>query len=267
MPELLLLMTNSKCLNVEVGCGTQQFVRMQFLDVSHSLLALFGDTDAHTMQVDFAACESASHLLWQCICKAAPELASRLRVLHAKGALMVQADKVQPCVSAMAQLTELRQLDLSDSWFSQGCAALLAPAVSQLAQLERLALGNHKEIGRAGDTFADALVSSIVQLRKLRELRAIGNAISLQAFMQLLQSGSQLHNLHRMDVNSNRFADLDAKALVAALPALSALTRLDMGYCSIASDKLRAIRNGLHEATGRYVVSAKGLFTFEGAVV
>jgi hypothetical protein len=241
---------------------------VQVLSIANSLRHLFDGADSSERRAhDFTTCHVNSQCLWTCILTAAPQLADTLQELHIEGTLMVNTLGMQLCVDAVSVMTQLRCLDMRNSWLAAQSAALLEPALLQLTLLERLYLGTEKQIGAIGEAWVDKLMPSIIQLSKLQDFEATAHALSLYAFMQLLSNGSRLQSLRRIDVRANLLNELDPQAVVSALPSFAVLTELDVSSSCIADSTCTRLRDGWDAASAGHVVDHKGLLMWEPAVV
>ena len=197
-----------------------------------------------------AAAAAASCKAWHCIANAASGLRGSLQLLMVEGMHVCDAATAELASDALCRLTNLRNLNLAGSDMSEGCAAILADALSGLSELVVLSVSNEPSarVGQ-GMAWAVPLVPAICTLRKLARLTAQHGAMDATGLQSILRAGPQLPRLLEVDVCHSNFASMDVQHVAESFVSLPQLAILDMLMCALPPEAEQVLREAWKAAT------------------
>jgi Ran GTPase-activating protein (RanGAP) involved in mRNA processing and transport len=141
---------------------------------------------------------------------------------------------------AMASLTSITHLDLSDNYIGGAGIKIIASGLKNMTSLTHLDLSRN-EFGTNG--FLD-VVSAMKVLNSLTYLELAANKIQKLGCLALVAALDSLQGLQHLGLNYNNFGDAGVSALISALPTLTNLSELNLmgtGFKKIAFKALKSV--------------------------
>ncbi|KAI8324733.1 RNI-like protein [Martensiomyces pterosporus] len=188
---------------------------------------------------------------------------------------------VEAICSALADLPNLIEINLSDNAFGPLGAAAMADFLSKQTSLQVLKLNNNGLGIQGGQTIAKALVAchaecdrlgmepslhtlicgrnrlengsspafanAFASLKSLREVRMPQNGIRPEGIAELVGGLSHNTGLAILDLQDNTFTESGSKALAAALSSWGSLEVLNVGDCLLGSAGGRVVIEALRD--------------------